>query len=82
MTFKLIDALSNHYPERLGALYIVKAPWIFWGKSDPKILADVPLSCTNTNRHSVLEDVRATRSASHGEENHFRKKEGRPARAH
>eukprot|EP00029_Vermamoeba_vermiformis_P000439 TRINITY_DN10504_c0_g1_i1.p1 TRINITY_DN10504_c0_g1~~TRINITY_DN10504_c0_g1_i1.p1 ORF type:complete len:257 (-),score=41.50 TRINITY_DN10504_c0_g1_i1:24-794(-) len=30
MTFKLIDALSNHYPERLGALYIVKAPWIFW----------------------------------------------------
>jgi len=29
MAMSLIQILSNHYPERLGALYIVNAPWIF-----------------------------------------------------
>lgn len=29
MARDLIGVLSDHFPERLGALYIVRAPWLF-----------------------------------------------------
>lgn len=31
ITRAVFDTLANHYPERMGVLWMYDAPYIFWG---------------------------------------------------
>ncbi len=50
----VFDTLANHYPERMGQLWMFDAPLVFWGLWKVRILGPVARECACSAQTSCV----------------------------